>query len=117
MHTSTFINIEIQSPPTWAVEASPEPCFKLGAPMTQPLSGNPLASPAGLTDEPLWTVDEVARYLRLEPNTVRHLARLGKLPGVKVNRMWRFDKASIDASLRRCGEAAAEGDPAHASQR
>jgi excisionase family DNA binding protein len=40
--------------------------------------------------DPLWTVDEIAHYLRLEPETVRAMAREGKLPAVKVGRVWRF---------------------------
>jgi excisionase family DNA binding protein len=40
--------------------------------------------------EPLWTVEEVARYMRLQPETIRAKARRGELPGVKVGRVWRF---------------------------
>ena len=40
--------------------------------------------------EPLWTVEEVASYLRLSPTTVRAMARRGDLPGRKVGRVWRF---------------------------
>ena len=40
--------------------------------------------------EPLWTVEDVARYLRLKPETVRMLARNNKIPGRKVGKVWRF---------------------------
>jgi excisionase family DNA binding protein len=40
--------------------------------------------------EPLWTVEEVARYMRLRPETIRAKARRKELPGVKVGRVWRF---------------------------
>jgi excisionase family DNA binding protein len=45
--------------------------------------------------EPLWTVEDVADYLRLDPETVRSLARQKKLPGMKVGKVWRFRKAEI----------------------
>ncbi len=40
--------------------------------------------------EPLWTVDDVASYLRLNPETVRHMARIHKIPGIKIGKVWRF---------------------------
>ena len=41
--------------------------------------------------EPLWTVVEVASYLRLEPETIRAMARRGELPSLKLGkRVWRF---------------------------
>ena len=50
-------------------------------------------------DEALWTVDEVAAYLRWEPTTVRDKARRGELPGVKVGKSrrarWLFKRAEI----------------------
>lgn len=45
--------------------------------------------------EPLWTVEEVAQYLRLEPDTVRAMARDAKLPAIKVGRMWRFRRSAL----------------------
>jgi excisionase family DNA binding protein len=51
--------------------------------------------------EPLWTVEEVAEYLRLQPETVRAKARKGELPAYKVGkRMWRFDFKEINACLK-----------------
>ena len=50
--------------------------------------------------DPLWTVEDVARYLRLEPETVRNLAREGKLPAIKIGRIWRFRKSSLDQILK-----------------
>lgn len=40
--------------------------------------------------EPLWTVKDVAGYLRLKQETVRVMARSGKLPAIKVGKLWRF---------------------------
>lgn len=40
--------------------------------------------------ESLWTVEEVAQYLRLETETIRNMARERKLPSMKLGRVWRF---------------------------
>lgn len=42
------------------------------------------------------TAEEVAKYLRIHPYTVRRLAREGKLPGFKIGGQWRFKKEEID---------------------
>lgn len=46
------------------------------------------------TDQ-LWTVDELAGYLKLQPETVRGMARRGELPGIKIGKVWRFRKSAI----------------------
>ncbi len=50
--------------------------------------------------QPLWTVEDVAAYLRLKPETVRMLARTKCLPGLKVGKVWRFRAADINEALR-----------------
>ena len=57
---------------------------------------NPISS---ISTEPLWTIDDVAKYLRLEPNTVREMARDKKIPGIKVGRVWRFRPKEIKSWL------------------
>jgi excisionase family DNA binding protein len=47
------------------------------------------------TSEPLWTVDDVAGYLRLNPETVRMKARSGQIPSIKVGKAWRFRLGQI----------------------
>lgn len=47
------------------------------------------------TIEPLWTIEDAARFLRLNPSTVRAMARQGKIPSIKVGRNWRFQKSSL----------------------
>jgi excisionase family DNA binding protein len=47
------------------------------------------------TTDPLWTVGEVAGYLKLQPETVRGMARRGELPGIKIGKVWRFRKSAI----------------------
>lgn len=42
-----------------------------------------------------YTADEIAKYLRVHPYTVKRLARAGKIPGFKVGEQWRFDKEEI----------------------
>lgn len=45
--------------------------------------------------DPLWTVEDVSAYLRLEPDTVRTMAREGKLPAIKLGRVWRFNRQDV----------------------
>ena len=47
------------------------------------------------TNDQLWTVDELAGYLKLQPETVRGMARRGELPGIKIGKVWRFRKSAI----------------------
>ena len=54
-----------------------------------------IESPRNLN--PLMTVDDVADYLRLEPDTVRALARDQKIPAIKLGRVWRFKQEDIYA--------------------
>jgi excisionase family DNA binding protein len=51
------------------------------------------------------TVEEVAQALRLQPETVRQMARDGRLPAHKVGRVWRFHPAEIRNWLRPPTEA------------
>lgn len=47
----------------------------------------------------LWTVTEVAFFLRLKPETVRSLARRGCLPAKKIGKEWRFAIADLEKFL------------------
>ena len=49
----------------------------------------------GTSTDQLWTVDELAGYLKLQPETVRGMARRGELPGIKIGKVWRFRKSAI----------------------
>lgn len=51
--------------------------------------------------ECLWTIAEVAQYLRLEPETVRTMARKKVLPGFKVERVWRFRRSDVEEWVSR----------------
>lgn len=55
------------------------------------------------TRDAVLTIDELAEYLKLSKSTLYHFARNGKVPGVKVGRHWRFNKAAVDAWMRKGG--------------
>jgi len=48
----------------------------------------------------LLTVEEVARYLRLNKFTIYRLARDGKIPAFKIGKTWRFRKDMLDKWLQ-----------------
>ena len=47
----------------------------------------------------LMTVEEVAKYLKVEESTVYTWARQRKVPAIKISRFWRFRKEDIDKWL------------------
>ena len=47
-------------------------------------------------EEGVFTVQELAQYLRMRPLTIYKHASGGKLPGFKVGSHWRFKKSTID---------------------
>ncbi len=44
----------------------------------------------------IMTTKELAKYLRLHEITICKYAAEGKIPAVRVGRVWRFDKEAID---------------------
>ena len=65
-----------------------------------------------LSDQ-VFTVDELAVYLKVSKSTLHKLLSEGKVPGQKVGRHWRFRKAAIDRwleddSLRSAGTKASK---------
>lgn len=46
--------------------------------------------------EPLLTADELARELHCGVITIYRLARSGKLPGLRIFHVWRFERAEIE---------------------
>ena len=64
--------------------------------------------------EPLITADRAAELLKLHPKTVKRLAQAGKLPGMKIGRVWRFRESSLDAwaspQLQWSGHPSPKGD-------
>lgn len=49
-----------------------------------------------MAPEILFTVEELADYLKMQPITIYKHAAAGKLPGFKVGSKWRFKKSTID---------------------
>ncbi|OIO38117.1 MAG: hypothetical protein AUJ71_03845 [Candidatus Omnitrophica bacterium CG1_02_49_16] len=45
----------------------------------------------------VFTVQELAKYLRMKPLTIYKHASSGKLPGFKVGSHWRFKRQTIDS--------------------
>ena len=43
-----------------------------------------------------FTVEEIAKYLKLHEYTVRRLSRSGKIPSFKAGGQWRFDVGEIE---------------------
>jgi excisionase family DNA binding protein len=49
-----------------------------------------------MPEDIVFTVQEVAAYLRMQPVTIYKHAKAGKLPCFKVGAKWRFKKSTID---------------------
>jgi excisionase family DNA binding protein len=49
-----------------------------------------------LAPNEILTIDEVARYLRLTPQTIYKWAQEKRIPAVKLGKEWRFRRAVID---------------------
>ena len=43
-----------------------------------------------------YTAEEISKYLKLHPYTIRRLAREKKIPAFRVGGQWRFRKDEID---------------------
>lgn len=56
----------------------------------EPISNN------GSEKEVIFTVRELAEYLKMKPVTIYKHASHNKLPGFKVGSYWRFKKKTID---------------------
>lgn len=59
-------------------------------------------SPAGDRERPsneILTLEEVAGYLRLTPQTIYKWAQEKRIPAAKLGKEWRFRKSTIDRWL------------------
>jgi excisionase family DNA binding protein len=45
-------------------------------------------------------IDELADYLRLKKQTIYNWLHLGKISGIKVGGVWRFDRRDVDSWLK-----------------
>ncbi|MFA5362341.1 MAG: helix-turn-helix domain-containing protein [Candidatus Omnitrophota bacterium] len=48
----------------------------------------------------LMNIDELANYLRLQKQTIYNWLNQGKISGIKVGGVWRFDRKDVDDWLR-----------------
>jgi excisionase family DNA binding protein len=44
----------------------------------------------------IMTIEEVAKYLKLKPQTIYTWAQNGKIPAAKLGKEWRFKRTVID---------------------
>ncbi|MBI4372788.1 MAG: helix-turn-helix domain-containing protein [Candidatus Omnitrophica bacterium] len=51
------------------------------------------------TDD-IWTLKEVAQFLKLSPLTVYRLTQKGAIPAVKVGSQWRYLKVNIQNLMK-----------------
>jgi excisionase family DNA binding protein len=49
-----------------------------------------------LSDKEIMTLEEVAAYLRLKPQTIYTWAQEKRIPAAKLGKEWRFKKSIID---------------------
>ena len=70
-----------------------------------------------VSEEALMDIKQVASYLQINEATAYSWAQKGKLPGIKIGRIWRFRREDIEAWLDRnmsvpkpAGESAATGE-------
>jgi len=49
-----------------------------------------------MTNDDIMTVEEVAKYLKLKPQTVYKWAQEGQIPGTKLGKEWRFRRRILD---------------------
>ena len=61
------------------------------------------------------TLDEVAQFLKVSPQTVRRLAAKGELPGRKIGNKWRFSPLAIHLWL--AGDSVPKSAHPHPYQR
>ena len=59
----------------------------------------PLADRPAVPTDAVFTIDELAIYLKLPKRTLYKLAQEGTIPGHKVGRHWRFHREVIDRWL------------------
>lgn len=68
--------------------------------------------------EPIYTVQQVATHLQIEPRVIAEMAREMKIIGFKVGREWRFTRTALLAFIKtntaRSAPVVRDGRPARA---
>lgn len=54
--------------------------------------------------EPLLDVEEAAALMRLHPESLKRLARTGRIVAAKIGGVWRFRASALDAYMREMTE-------------
>lgn len=49
----------------------------------------------------IMTIEELAKYLKLKPQTIYTWAQNGKIPAAKLGKEWRFKKSVVDKWFNR----------------
>ncbi len=52
-----------------------------------------------MSENTLMDIKQVAEYLQVNVATIYNWAQKGKLPGIKIGRIWRFRREDIEAWL------------------
>jgi len=52
----------------------------------------------------LMSVDELADYLGLQKQTIYNWLHAKKISGIKIGKVWRFDRRYIDQWLKECSK-------------
>ncbi len=52
----------------------------------------------------LMSVDELADYLGLQKQTIYNWLHSGRITGIKIGKVWRFDRKYIDEWLKKCSK-------------
>ena len=70
-----------------------------------------MSEPGGPPDHEILTLEEVADYLRLKPQTIYKWAQEKRIPAVKLGKEWRFRRSVLDRWLddQMLGEASGFG--------
>ncbi len=58
----------------------------------------------------LMNIDELADYLRLQKQTIYNWLYQGKISGIKVGGVWRFERREVDAWLKNRRRLTKTGD-------
>lgn len=59
-----------------------------------------VGAPRSLTDDRLWNVDDVARFLTISRSMVYKLEQVGDLPSLRIGSCVRFEPAAVRAFAR-----------------
>jgi excisionase family DNA binding protein len=65
----------------------------------------------------IMTTKQVAKYLKLHEITICKYAAEGKIPAIRIGRVWRFDKGAIDRWIAEGTAPVGRGESKDAGER